>query len=409
MSGKKDEYVVDLQKMKGDGNLRCPECGNLISPDDETEESFSIVRTKTKGNRLSELTLTCSNCKSIIRLSGFESKPPSTPEEKELKKQYENLCPLYKRLCEEVIFVLKDEIQRSNIKIHGISYRLKTFDSLYRKTIRKQVAQEVFRSIHDLAGVRVVCLYRSDLETIGELIVKNLEIMSQDTSRTRSEAQFGYMADHYIVKLGKEYRGKRYDDILTLECEIQVRTVLMDAWASVSHHLDYKKETDIPSTLKKDFNAVSGLLYAADTHFELFREGIEKSKEQLMESVKSDRLDMNQEVNLDSIIAYLKWRFPDRERYSVSTYSDLVSDLSKLHYTTIGEIDRAVQIAEKAATRVEEEEMHRKFYSDTGFVRICLMLYDNRYYETIKKAHFEKNEKLFELIQKERSTIKGRR
>jgi hypothetical protein len=217
------------------------------------------------------------------------------------------------------------------------------------------------------------------------------------------------MADHYIVKLGKEYRGKRYDDILTLECEIQVRTVLMDAWASVSHHLDYKKETDIPSTLKKDFNAVSGLLYAADTHFELFREGIEKSKEQLMESVKSDRLDMNQEVNLDSIIAYLKWRFPDRERYSVSTYSDLVSDLSKLHYTTIGEIDRAVQIAEKAATRVEEEEMHRKFYSDTGFVRICLMLYDNRYYETIKKAHFEKNEKLFELIQKERSTIKGRR
>jgi putative GTP pyrophosphokinase len=409
MSGKKNEYVIDLRKMKGDGNLRCPKCGNRISPDDQTEKSYSIVNTKTKGIRLSELTLTCNNCKSIIRLSGFESKSPRTPEIKELKEQYENLYPLYKRLCEEIIFVLQDEIQKSKIKIHGISYRLKTFDSLYRKITRKQVVSDVFKGIHDIAGVRVVCLYRSDLETIGELIRKNFEISSQDTSRTRSEAQFGYMADHYIVKLGKEYRGKRYDDILAIECEIQVRTVLMDAWASVSHHLDYKKETDIPSALRKDFNAVSGLLYAADTHFELFREGIEESKEQLLESVKSDKLDMNQEINLDSVIVYLKWRFPDRERYSISTYSDLVSDLSKLHYTTIAEIDRAIQLTEKAANQLEKEEMHHKFYSDTGFVRICLMLYDNRYYETMRKAHFEKNEKLFGLIQRERSALKGRR
>jgi ppGpp synthetase/RelA/SpoT-type nucleotidyltranferase len=338
----------------------------------------------------------------------FQKHVPNSPEYNKLEERYENLSPLYKRLCEEIIFVLKDEIRRSKIKIHGISYRLKTFDSLYKKIIRKQVVAEAITRIHDIAGVRVVCLYRSDLETIGELIERNFETTSRDTSRTRSEAQFGYMADHYIVKLGNEYRGKRYDDISDIECEIQVRTVLMDAWASVSHHLDYKKETDIPSTLRKDFNAVSGLLYAADTHFELFREGTEKSKEQLLESIRSDKLDKNQEINLDSVVAYLKWRFPDRERYSISTYSDLVTDLNKLHYATIGELDRAIHLTEKEANQLEKDEMHRKFYSDTGFVRICLLLYDDRYYETMRKTHFQKNKTLFELIHRKRSTLKKR-
>jgi hypothetical protein len=262
----------------------------------------------------------------------------------------------------------------------------------------------IFSNVHDIAGVRIVCLYRSDLEKIGNLISKSFEIVSMDTSRTRSETQFGYMADHYIVKLSKDCKGKRYDDIKILHCEIQVRTVLMDAWASVSHHLEYKKETDIPSNLRKDFNAVSGLLYAADTHFELFKEGIERSKEQLLNSFRSDNLNLAQEINMDSIGAYLRWRFPERERYSISTYSDLVTDLNKFGYFSIGELDKVIRLTEKKANALEMEEMHQRFYSDTGFVRICLMLYDDKYYEETKRSHLKKNKRLFELIDKARKT-----
>ena len=42
--------------------------------------------------------------------------------------------------------------------------------------------------------------------------------------------------------------------------------------------------------------------------------------------------------------------------------------------------------------------MRQKFYSDTGFVRICLMLYDHKYYDEMKKLHFKKNKPLFDLI-----------
>ena len=182
----------------------------------------------------------------------------------------------------------------------------------------------------------------------------------------------------------------------------------MDAWATVSHHLDYKKETDIPSTLRKDFNAVSGLLYAADTHFEIFREGILRSKEQLVESIKKSNLYLKQEINLDSISTYLQWRFPERERFSVSTYSDLVTDLNRLGYTTIGDLDRAIHATEQVAQSLENKEMRQKFYSDTGFVRICLMLYDHKYYDEMKKLHFKKNKPLFDLIDEMRSQISNK-
>ena len=320
--------------------------------------------------------------------------------EVDLKDQYENLYPFYKRLCSEVVFIIKEEMKKSGIKNHGLSYRIKTFDSLYKKILRKNISSSIFSNVQDIAGVRIICLYRSDLEKIGDLISRSFEIVSLDTSRTRSETQFGYMADHYIVKLSRDCKGKRYDDLKSLTCEIQVRTVLMDAWASVSHHLAYKKETDIPSNLRKDFNAVSGLLYAADTHFEMFRGGLIKSKEQLESSIQSDNLDPSQEINLDSLSAYLRWRLPDRERYSVSTYSDLITDLNKFGYFTISELDKVIQLTEKKVNNLEQEEMKKKFYSDTGFIRICLMLYDKKYFAAMKRLHWKRNKKLFELLDK---------
>ena len=68
-------HTVDLTKIDGDGAFPCPKCGTLISPDDESEETYKIVETKVEGDELSELILTCSKCGSTIRLTGFLSQP----------------------------------------------------------------------------------------------------------------------------------------------------------------------------------------------------------------------------------------------------------------------------------------------------------------------------------------------
>ncbi|RJS68873.1 hypothetical protein CW693_03660 [Candidatus Bathyarchaeota archaeon] len=68
-------YTVDLTKIDGDGAFPCPKCGAIISPDDESEEVYTILETKVKGDKLAELILMCKKCGSKIRLVGFLQQP----------------------------------------------------------------------------------------------------------------------------------------------------------------------------------------------------------------------------------------------------------------------------------------------------------------------------------------------
>ena len=64
-------YQVDLTKLQGEGDFPCPCCGILISPEDETEDVYSIVSTEVSGDELEELVIQCNRCKNKIRLVGF--------------------------------------------------------------------------------------------------------------------------------------------------------------------------------------------------------------------------------------------------------------------------------------------------------------------------------------------------
>jgi len=64
-------YEVDLTKIQGYGDFSCPNCGVIISPQDETEDVYYILETKVKGQDLEELLIQCNKCGSKIRLFGF--------------------------------------------------------------------------------------------------------------------------------------------------------------------------------------------------------------------------------------------------------------------------------------------------------------------------------------------------
>jgi len=70
-------YTVDLTNIDGDGAFPCPNCGIMISPEDETEEIYQIVETRVKNDALAELILMCNKCGSKIKLVGFLSRPES--------------------------------------------------------------------------------------------------------------------------------------------------------------------------------------------------------------------------------------------------------------------------------------------------------------------------------------------
>jgi DNA-directed RNA polymerase subunit RPC12/RpoP len=66
-------YKVDLTKIQGDGDFPCPNCGVIISPEDETEDVYRILETKIRGQALEELVIQCNKCGSRIRAVGFLS------------------------------------------------------------------------------------------------------------------------------------------------------------------------------------------------------------------------------------------------------------------------------------------------------------------------------------------------
>jgi predicted RNA-binding Zn-ribbon protein involved in translation (DUF1610 family) len=68
-------YEIDLTKIDGDGAFSCPKCGSVISPDDESEETYHIANTKVKNDELAELIIICNKCKTTIKLVGFMFQP----------------------------------------------------------------------------------------------------------------------------------------------------------------------------------------------------------------------------------------------------------------------------------------------------------------------------------------------
>jgi len=68
-----EQYSVNLTKIDGDGSFPCLKCGAIISPEDESEETYRIINTKVINDQLVELVVQCNSCGSIIRLTGFEA------------------------------------------------------------------------------------------------------------------------------------------------------------------------------------------------------------------------------------------------------------------------------------------------------------------------------------------------
>jgi peptide subunit release factor 1 (eRF1) len=64
-------FTVDLTKEKGRGEFKCPKCQVEISPDDETETSFTILEPVMKGNCLEKIVIQCNKCGAQIQLIGF--------------------------------------------------------------------------------------------------------------------------------------------------------------------------------------------------------------------------------------------------------------------------------------------------------------------------------------------------
>jgi putative GTP pyrophosphokinase len=282
----------------------------------------------------------------------------------------------YEQLASEVEFSLAALAEDKSIKFHSATSRVKALESIAKKAKDKELGDPL-SEVDDVVGIRMVVLFLSDLPRLDALIHDSFAVESSDNKiESGDPASFGYMSVHYLATLGDEYSGPRYDRVKSLRFEIQTRTVVMDAWANVSHYLDYKGDSTIPEELRKDFHALSGLFYVADKHFEIFAGASKQSQEKAEEELESGSLD-DVEINLDTLEAFLARKYPDREQSDRASIANLIDYVAGRGYTRLGELEKDLDDVEDAF--IAHERKHPPSdarqtgrFASVGVVRVSL-------------------------------------
>ena len=128
-----------------------------------------------------------------------------------------------------------------------IEGRIKTFDSTIQKCRRKNYdleIDEIKRSIKDIAGIRIVTIFRDEIEQVATLIAKipGLNVVSREDYIDKPKEN-GYSSLHLEVQV-EIYSPDEGSKLIPIE--IQIRDKSMNLWASVEHKIKYKKKKYSP-------------------------------------------------------------------------------------------------------------------------------------------------------------------
>jgi putative GTP pyrophosphokinase len=201
----------------------------------------------------------------------------SLPDLKSLREEYQKYESVRILVTRDLETQLEKKFSHlsSRLLVKG---RLKNFSSFHKKYIGVLKARtgdgDSFGppEITDLIGLRVVCPFLEDMKEAEKIIRANYEVEEiEHKGAGYSFKEFGYESIHFLVKIPHSIFEARGDCGCQV-AEIQVRTILQDAWAEVEHELVYKAEfTPFDEPLKRKLAAVNASLSLADTIFQEIR------------------------------------------------------------------------------------------------------------------------------------------
>jgi putative GTP pyrophosphokinase len=148
--------------------------------------------------------------------------------------------------------------------IEHITSRLKSPESIAKKLSHNQreiSVANVVQYINDVAGVRIICSFESEIYKIAGLIKKQADIT---VLKVKDYIMFpkdnGYASYHMIISVPVYMEGRAIDT----KVEIQIRTIAMDFWASLEHKIYYKFEGNAPATITKDLKECADIVAFLD-------------------------------------------------------------------------------------------------------------------------------------------------
>lgn len=184
-------------------------------------------------------------------------------------KDFYELMNIYeqaKKQLEEVLLLIKyagKQYYGYDI-INNITSRIKTPQSIINKMKKKNydlTYDNLISNINDIAGIRIVCPMKSDIEIIKNIIYKipNIEIL-KEKDYLKQTKKSGYSGYHMIIEVPLEYDKQT----IYVKVEIQIRTMAMDFWATNEHKMKYKTNNKISVLDSKKLEICARILNKMD-------------------------------------------------------------------------------------------------------------------------------------------------
>ena len=167
-----------------------------------------------------------------------------------------------------------DAVSKIEARVKDKEECIKKFDRKYRSRLEAdEQPYEIRNFISDLIGIRILCLYEDRIATVAQLLMQSfnlIEVTDKITAVESTEDSFGYKGLHLDLALPDELTTlPKYLAVADCTCEVQIRSLIQDAWSVLDHEIKYKKS--IPNELKRRINVLSALFELADREFKEIR------------------------------------------------------------------------------------------------------------------------------------------
>ena len=231
------------------------------------------------------------------------------PHTEMILEEYDQQLPLFRRLERIVQITLQDILDSNGLMVTAVNTRIKTRESLAGKLELKGYKYHSISDITDILGSRIITLYTDDVDRIAAMAEQVFDIdweNSVDKRRLHNTDSFGYNSVHYIYRLPKTLVDEpNWPQLNETRFELQLRTTLQHAWASLDHDIGYKTGVEIPHVYTRQINRLAGMLEMVDDEFSRIRTEITDYRRRVQQLVQNGKLD-DVQLDGDTFRSYLE-------------------------------------------------------------------------------------------------------
>lgn len=192
-------------------------------------------------------------------------------KEEDVQKIYLNNLSSWEELLNDISDTITNKLQAEELKF-TLKKRVKSLESLNaKKKGLVNIGLNQNHKIKDLLGLRFIVRFLGDVERVVDIIEESLDVIDiERKAEALSYREFAYDSVHMDISL--ENLSIELPDFCCQSCEIQIRTILQEAWAEIEHALVYKSEIEFPDikAIRKKIAALNANLVLSDM---IFQEG----------------------------------------------------------------------------------------------------------------------------------------